>query len=212
MPVSWACWLTSLYQAMRSPIVFVLLCVLLLVGHDANPAGGQALDKAPSQLFTRDGASLQVYASRRVLRFTPAATVNAAASAHTLAELLSAMTDVQPGASYRLAFGRYAELNARMAALAACSPQWDARRGRPSKQAAGPWVRQALADGPAYTELAEALRPAGWRVSIASVESVLLCRPAEIDWAQAPRRCAQAPAASARLPCGALITFELTAS
>jgi hypothetical protein len=198
--------------AARHPLIaFVVMSLSLLVGHGASPAGAQALDKTRPQMFTRDGASLRVYTSERVLHFTPAATADAATSARTLADLLSAMAGAQPGASYRLGFGRYSELNARMAALAACSPEWDARVGRPETHAPGPWLRRALADHLAYRELVEALRPAGWRVSIASVESVLLCLPAEIDWTLAPRPCAQAPAESARLPCGALITFELTA-
>ena len=125
--------------------------------------------------------------------------------------MLRTLPDVPPGMAYRLGFGTYPELNARMAALAACAPEWDARHGHTPGRATAAWLQGALTAAHADTELAAALQPAGWQARIASLESVLLCRPARVDWALAPRACAQAPAASARLPCGALITFEVIA-
>ena len=189
------------------------LCAWLALASPASPAFASGVSKplvkAPPQTLFREGAQLQLVGARRVLRFLPAEGVATRASARLLVDMMKDIGALPAAGPYTLSIGRYPEFNARMAATAACSSDWDARRGRPLSQPAGPWLRKALAKGSAYSELAEALQAAGWRLRISSLESVLLCKAADIDFSDAPLDCAPSLAASARLPCGALVAFEI---
>jgi hypothetical protein len=91
-------------------------------------------------------------------------------------------------AMYSLTVHNYAELGERMAEAARQSQAWDGRRGRPRSGTASAVVKQLLNAQQLYPEVAALARAVGYRVRVSDVEEVRTCQ---------------------RLPCGALITFQL---
>ena len=114
--------------------------------------------------------------------------------------------------TYLLAVGDYPELNARLAAAAACSDEWDVTRGRPRSGDAGSSVVRCLDGADAYGELTQLFTPRGYRVSTHSAESVLTCAWKEVPRAAAEVECARDVSPDAIVPCGASILFRLTST
>ena len=195
---------------MRWQIAFGI--ALLSCGIGCTRAGPGDLPKTAPEKVTRDGATLEVIEPRQVIRFTtsqPGLATGARAEllGKSLADYFKSHT---PAPRYALTFGRFDELNNRMAAAASCSDQWDTQQGRTKGDVrVAAWLRETLDRDHAYRELTPAVDSAGFRLTIRSLESIALCSPAEIDWKQAARACDTPLPPTAKLPCGALTTFDL---
>jgi hypothetical protein len=192
------------------------LSALWLVLPRADP-----LEKPAPVRLTQGGATLEAISPRPILRFT---TNQSDLSLQRRLELLRDLlkryfAEHSKEPNYAFTFGRFEELNNRMAAIASCGTDWDAHRAR-SKSGN---VNQSLVDqlnqssvnqssinqNSAYGELAAVFDSVGYRIKISSMESIALCKASEIAWQDTPRTCATPPPRQGRFPCGALITFEL---
>jgi hypothetical protein len=89
---------------------------------------------------------------------------------------------------YNLTVRNYTELETRMADAAQKSPAWDGDHGRPRSGASSAFVMRLLNTDHLYPEVSGLAGELGYRVRVSGVEEVRLCR---------------------RLPCGALISFQL---
>jgi hypothetical protein len=174
---------------------------------------GGALVKPPPLHLTHGDASLDVIPERRAIRFSSSNPESPLERRiEELRSLLSAFFRNHPKEPrYSFTFGQYPELNARMASAASCSPQWDAAAGRSRSGTTAAWLRETLGRAQAFRELTPVFETFGYRIDIAAMESIALCRPTEIDWARAPRSCQSPLPSTAKVPCGALLTFALTA-
>jgi hypothetical protein len=112
-------------------------------------------------------------------------------------------------ADYLLTVGEYPELSSRIAAAAACSENWDLARGTPKTGDTAMVVKDLLSSSKLYTELEDWLRPMGYRLSIHSVESAMLC-PWRSVGTDSSARCGRIVTSEAMVPCGASIVFRMT--
>ncbi|MEZ4587507.1 MAG: hypothetical protein R2909_14010 [Gemmatimonadales bacterium] len=135
----------------------------------------------------RDGCSstLEVDHARGYLRLRTACGLGPAVSTEVLASLLErAFPTRRIPASVRSFFlGRTVDLPwlaGRMAVAAARSPEWDARRGRPREGTPSAFFARLVARDDLIAELTAAFAPFGVRLAPASVEKVLIARPAKI--------------------------------
>lgn len=190
--------------------LLLAVAALLLV---ALPSQSRAAIEAPARIeFTGTDSTLFVQPDSGAMQFR----ANPKGSPMTariqpLRDRLGEYFRSQPSKkAHSLSVGPYPELNARMASLASCSADWDARRGQPRSGPIGPWLLGLLNLTRAHQELVAAVEPLGYDIHVAALEKVVLCRPDQIDWASAARSCPTVLPARARLPCGALVTFSLT--
>jgi len=167
----------------------------------------------PAPLHIKSGNSaIYVIVKRRIIHFTN--TELSSPLEVRLDDLRSLLNtyflDHARESHYSFTFGQYTELNARMASAASCSRQWNSQAGRARSGNSSSWLRKQLNREQAYRELVPVFDEIGYRIDIAAMESISLCRPAEIDWTRAPRSCRAPLPPQAKLPCGALLTFRLT--
>ena len=187
--------------------MLVLLCLRLAQGEVGT------LNKPPPLHLSNGDASLDVILERRILRFQSA---RPDASLEQRVDSLRALLEVffldHPKESqYSFVFGSYNELNSRMARAVSCSPQWDFDAGRVRSGDTAAWLRDYLGEIKAYDELLPVFDALGYRIEIASMESIALCGTSEIDLNGGLRPCRTPIPPKAKLPCGALITFKLIA-
>lgn len=206
----------------QAAVCAALLCVAVVVSWLAAGglplAGATALNKpTPERLVDEtSGMALEALPLRGLtsLALRGGSTQSTPQRVEALGRLLERYFSAhakQPG--YRFAFAVYPELNDRMVAEAACSPQWDIRRGRARAQSAADWLKQLAAKSDLVPELRLAWQAHGYRLSIGSIERVMLCTHAEIDWPRVTLTCA-APRIDkrGRYPCGADIGFVVQAT
>ena len=189
------------------------LVLAILLGFCLGKAQAGALNKPTPIHFIQEEAALDVLLERRVIHFKTAKPDSSLE--HRVDRLRSLMASFflnhARESRYSFTFGQYSELNSRMASAASCSPQWDLHTGRARSGDTATWLRESLNHTQAYRELVPVFDTLGYQVNISSLESIVLCRPAEIDWTHGPRSCQIPIPAKAKLPCGALITFSLIA-
>lgn len=187
------------------------LALWLAVVAALGPVGAAPLDKpAPERLVdAASGISLLSLPGRDSLSLqgsSPGGTAERVQALNRLLERYFASQPRQP--SFRFAFAAYPEANDRMVAWAACSPDWDVRRGKARGRPAAAWLMNAATQAELAPELRTAWQAQGYRLSLGSVERVMLCRGAEIDWSQiAPTCSAPRVEKTGRYPCGADIGF-----
>jgi hypothetical protein len=167
----------------------------------------------PAPLHIKSGNSaISVIVKRRIIHFTntePSSPLELRID--DLRSLLNTyFLDHARESHYSFTFGQYTELNARMASAASCSRQWNSQAGRARNGNSASWLRKQLNKEQAYRELIPVFDEIGYRIDIAAMESIILCRAAEIDWTSAPRSCSVPIPPRAKLPCGAMLTFSLT--
>lgn len=174
-------------------------------------AWAQALYKPAPLHIASGGSALDVVVESRILHFrNDDSSSSLEQRTQDLRALLDAYFTGHPReARYAFTFGRYAELNNRMAGAASCSSQWDARAGRARSGDSAAWLRRRLRADGAYREISTVFRDVGYRVEIAAMESIILCKPDEVDWTMAMRSCRTPISPRAKLPCGALLTFGI---
>ncbi|HEX8873184.1 MAG TPA: hypothetical protein VF780_01050 [Nitrosospira sp.] len=191
-------------------IPFVLIVVLLCFWLGQARAG--ALHKPrPLQLVNED-ATIDIILEKGIIHFR---TNNPNSSLEHKADRLRSLMsrfflDHSKESQYLFTFGQYPELNSRMAGIASCSQQWDFKAGRVRSEDTATWLRMELNKGQVYHELVQVFDEFGYRIEISGLESIALCRPAEIDWTAVPRSCQTPIPPKAKLPCGGLITYRLT--
>ena len=196
-----------MFRVPVNALLFATLWLWLVIG-EADPLG----KPAPLHL-THGDASLDAIPSRGILNFRSASPNSASRqSMEALRSLLAGYFQGHPKESrYTFSIGPYEELNVRMAAVASCSTQWDFRIGKIRSGDTAAWLREQLAQAEAHQELVPVFAEFGYAIDIASLESILLCKASEIDWGKAQRPCQGAIPPKAKLPCGALITFNVSA-
>ncbi len=189
-----------------------LLTAILLFFCIGQSQAAETLYKSTPLHISCGSSSLDVMIDRRIIHFTdsdPSKPLNQRIDA--LGCLLNTYFIDHPRESmYNFTFGSYAELNNRMAASVSCSRNWDFQTGRTRHRDSAHWLQKLLNKDQAYSELIPLFKTIGYRIEIASMESISLCRPAEIDWRSASRTCKTAIPTKAKLPCGALLTFTLS--
>jgi hypothetical protein len=123
--------------------------------------------------LTRDEATLEAISPRPILRFTVGrADLSLQRRLDLLRELLkSYFSNHSKEPKYAFTFGRFEELNNRMAAIASCTTDWDARTARPKSGNVNQWLVDQLNQSAAYGELAALFDPVGYRVKTSSMES-----------------------------------------
>lgn len=106
--------------------------------------------------------------------------------------------------TYLLAVGEYPEFDRRLALAAACSRDWNVKRGTGSIPAL-----QALAQADKlYTEVDTAVETLGFKVASISMENVLVCRLSEVAGTGTPQ-CKSKAGLTAKVPCGSSLLFRL---
>lgn len=108
---------------------------------------------------------------------------------------------------YLLTVGEYPELSDRIAAAVACSGKWDGRNGRPVAGPANAMLKD-VASETMFGELTQLVGPFGYRVSLESAESVMLC-PWRSFGDHVKAGCASFDP-DARVPCGATLLFRMS--
>jgi hypothetical protein len=186
--------------------ILVLFCL-----SPGQPTAGQ-LDKPSPLHLTHGNASLDVIVERGIMRFTARPASPLDQRIEGLRSLLSSFfADHPKERRYTLTLGEYPELNARMASAASCSQQWDTAAGRVRSGDSNAWLRKTLGETEAFREVVPVFDAFGYGIDIGSMESIAVCGLAEIDWAGVQRSCQTPIPRGAKLPCGALITFAVTA-
>ena len=198
-----------MWVSLRRTFPFLIFSTLLGLFQSHALADGE-LDKSPPYHLNQNGATLDVITARRIIHFGDA--VPSLPTGQRIAKLRALLdtyfSDHPKETVYTFTFGQYDELNDRMAALASCSRQWDFRSGK-MKNPAG-WLREMLNKEASYRELIPVFEAVGYRIEVASLESIALCASKEIDWSRVKRACQTLLPAEAKLPCGALIAYRLT--
>jgi hypothetical protein len=112
--------------------------------------------------------------------------------------------------TYLLTVGQYPELAPRLAVAAAASDNCNLKTGKPRSGEADAVIKDLIAHGRFFPELDALFEPFGYRVSVESVEAVMLCRWSEIQ----PHDVQQHPniRPDSLVPCGASLVFRLTTS
>jgi hypothetical protein len=200
---------------MESPIKLILIpcviAILLCFGLGQSQADG-ILKKSSPIIIHSGNASLNVMRDRKIINFIDS---NPSSSLKERINALSCLlntyfSDHPRDARYAFTFGTYTELNNRMAATVSCSAIWDFKTGQARNKDTASWLRKLLNNKQAYQELIPIFKTMGYRIEIASMESISLCSPEEFDWKNTPRSCKTPLAPQAKLPCGALLTFTLS--
>jgi hypothetical protein len=172
----------------------------------------EPLDKPAPIRLTQDEATLEVIAPRPVLRLTTSKTgLPLQRKLDLLRDLLHDYFENHAKApKYAFTFGRFDELNNRMAAVASCATDWDSRAGKPKSQNVNRWLLEQLNRSTVFGELTTLFGAFGYDAKISSMEGIFLCNAREISWSQSQRSCDTPLPKQGRFPCGALITFELS--
>ncbi len=108
----------------------------------------------------------------------------------------------------RLMLGDYPELGPRVALAAACSGKWDPVTGRPTSGRVNTALLALMADTSLFAELSQFAGSLGYRASVASADAPVLCTWESVQPVAADR-CRPALEASASVPCGATVVFQL---
>jgi hypothetical protein len=111
--------------------------------------------------------------------------------------------------SYLLAVGQYPELSSRLASAAACSGNWNFKTGKPHRGNPNVAIQQLINANHLTPEIDSLFSSAGYRVSVDSVEQVMLCHGADLQPDPAASCHPKKFERDAQLPCGASIVFRL---
>jgi hypothetical protein len=210
------------------------LPVLLLTACGGGNAGQSAQNKKPQpgggpekppmlRLSRMEGtreASLQFLDARDllILRIQDSAS-SASAPPMLMADRLNAWKPLleqlfqQQGRrkQYQLTIGEYPEMKGRMAYAAACSRDWDPRTGKPRAGDAGAAMRDMVNQQHLHREMESFFKDFGYRVSVRSAESVMICPWKEIPTGVSDAACSPRMQPTSQVPCGASIVFQLAA-
>lgn len=200
--------------------------VLLAASCIQSPSRAQppsaALDKTPPIRFARTegghDATLLLHEKRAVLNLSVRALADAGA-ALPMAQRLELWRPLLEAAfqahgrkpQYLLTLGEDPELAGRLAVAAACSRKWDARTGKPRGEEAGQMVRGLIAQDRMTAELERFFDSLGYRATVHSAESVVLCRWRDLKGGAQTAPCPLTLDGDALVPCGASLVFRLTA-
>jgi hypothetical protein len=189
---------------------FLILCLMTawLVGAICKADG---LNKSFPLHLTYNTSSLDVIVGRNIIHFMDVESEYVLQQRiDNLQHLLNIyFTDHPHAPNYDFTFSAYPEFNARMAAIASCSKQWNLRTGQAKNNNTANWLRETLNQAQVFHELVPIFAKLGYQIEIASLESIILCHSKEIDWENTPRSCQNALSAQDKLPCGALLSFKL---
>lgn len=123
--------------------------------------------------------------------------------------LLEETLNRSPRRDYLLTVGQYPELSERIAGAAACSGRWNLETGAALSSPAGAAVAALMTSEHLYPEVSALTESLGYRASVSSVESVVLCAWKSVG-GSAASACARAIDADAKVPCGASIVFRIS--
>ena len=195
---------------MRKLAIQWLLTIILCLGLKPALADGD-LHKSPPLHLSKATSSLDIIVDRRIINFSDSdpATSLPVRLDNLLALLNTYFLDHPHEPEYYFTFGLYPELNAKMAAIASCSKQWDFKTGTLKTHSTNKWLLEQLNTEPAYPELLPVFAAIGYQIHLATIESINLCAAKKIDWTNLPPACDATLPPKAQLPCGALLTFKL---
>lgn len=124
--------------------------------------------------------------------------------------LIDQLLREHPGAEiHLLTVGEYPELGARIAGAAACSGNWNPRTGKPRSGNAAKAIKALLDDHSVYQELDSFFDALGYRTSVESAESVVLCPGKQFAGDEIHLPCQAKLQSEALVPCGASLVFRL---
>ena len=196
---------------MNQVVIQFITTILLCISLRQTQAEDGNLNKSPPLHISNGSSSIDIIIDRHIIHFMdtdPSSPLKKRID-NLQALLKTYFLDHPREPKYSFTFGLYSELNARMAALASCSQQWNFQAGRAQTKNTANWLRERLNKEQAYRELIPAFEAIGYQINIASMESINLCNSREIDWTNTLRSCQTSIPAKAELPCGALLTFSL---
>ena len=210
--------------ARRLALTFLVLLVSCAQAASQAQPPSASLDKTPPNRFARteDGheATLLVHEKRPVLNISVRASPASGPAPLPMARRLELARPLLEGAfqaqgrrpEYLLTIGEYPELAGRLAVAAACSRKWDARTGKPRGENVGQILHDLIAQDHLTPELEAFFDGLGYRASVHSAESVLLCRWRDLRGQAQAASCPLALDDDALVPCGASLVFRLTAN
>lgn len=208
----------------RLTLSFLVLLIASCI-HPTSQAqpSSATLDKTPPIRFARteDGqeATLLLHEKRSVLNLSVRASAGAGTAALPMMKRLELWRPLLEAAfqahgrkpQYLLTVGEDPELAGRLAVAAACSRKWDPRTGKPRGEEAGQMIRGLIAQDRMTAELERFFDSLGYRATVHSAESVVVCRWRDLKGGAQGASCPLTLDGDALLPCGASLVFRLTA-
>jgi len=206
------------------------LPVLLLTACGGGNAGQSAQNKASqpgrpekppmlrlSRIEGTREASLQFLDARELLILRIQDSAGASAPPMPMADRLDAWKPLlaqffqEQGRrkQYQLTIGEYPEMKSRMAYAAACSRDWNPSNGKPRDGDGGAAIRDMVNQQHLHRELESFFKGFGYKVSVRSAESVMICPWKEIPAGAVDTTCSPRMQPTSQVPCGASIVFQL---